>query len=275
MKYKTAIVTGGTSGIGLSIVKYLAKTDYNVYYIGTRIEVGKKIEKELALSSNGQIKFVCLDLSDLKATRQFITAFNESHNGLNLLVNCAGVLFSQKQQNKEGIEKTFAISYLSAYILSNGLSPLLQRVLGSRIINVSTTPKKVLNTSIDFDTIDVLSNYNAMDVSLKSVHAKTALTQVLARQFQGLGIRVNSFDPGMVKSALTRNMPVLFRLMYRVFSVFMDKETTVGIRACTAKELSHVTGKLITKNGETPIAFDETYLNQLIDYTKKILIESS
>ena len=271
MKYTSAIVTGGTSGIGLSIVKHLSKNNYNVFFIGTRIESGKKIEKELAASAKGLIKFIPLDLSDLSAVKQFVIEFRQAHHELGLLLNVAGTLFPKKQLNAHGIEKTFAISYLSAYLLSKELFPLLQNSKNARIINVSTAPKKVLIKMIDFDTIDSSNIYSATDISLKSVHAKTVLTQILSEQFKEFGIAVNAFDPGMVKSNLTRNMPLVFRIVSKVLSVFMNEEAKVGIRACMAQELENVTGKLITKKNEIEISFDQQYIDKLIHYTNQQL----
>jgi len=70
-KIKRAIVTGGTSGVGLSIVKALVKADYFITFIGSNATKGKAIEDELGTST----QFIQLDLSDLSALRKFVSSF--------------------------------------------------------------------------------------------------------------------------------------------------------------------------------------------------------
>ena len=64
MTHKTALVTGGTSGVGLSIVRELARRGVYVHFIGTNEERGKRIEQELNGAGSSVCEFIQLDLRD-------------------------------------------------------------------------------------------------------------------------------------------------------------------------------------------------------------------
>ena len=134
---KTALISGGTSGIGLSIAKALLHQKYKVYFIGSNPEKGKAVESMLDAQSPGNAEFVQLDLSNIKDVKNFAGKFIENHGELDLLANIAGVLMPTRQITDEGFEKTFSVGYLSAFVLSTELAPLLEKAHNGRIANVA------------------------------------------------------------------------------------------------------------------------------------------
>ncbi|WP_165454326.1 SDR family NAD(P)-dependent oxidoreductase [Hyunsoonleella pacifica] len=268
---KTAIITGGTSGIGLSIVKHLSNNNWNVYFIGTNANKGVTIEQKLSKTSKGSIKFYLLDLSNLNKVRKFADTFLKRHQSLELLANIAGVLLPKREVSENGTEKNFTISYLSAYILSNMLSPLLKEGKNSRIVNVSAAPKIALQSELDFDNLNGNKNYNSFKASGNAIHAKTVLTQILSEKFMEDNIDVNAFDPGVVNSKLTRKMPIILRSLMNLFFLFASKESKIGIHVCTSENINGITGKLFSRKEFIPLIFDSTYKADLLNHTKKYL----
>ena len=201
---KHALITGGTSGVGLSIVKALVKHNYRVTFIGSNLTKGKAVETELTTASTLAHKFVQLDLGEPSAVKAFTAEFIKNNNALDLLVNVAGIMSPKQQLTQAGQDKTFAIGYLSAFILSTELTPLLENGNQSRIVNVSGQPSHVLKPTIDFDNLDFKTNYSGFKTAITTVHAKTVLTQILAEKLLAKNIDVNSFNPGFVQSAPTK-----------------------------------------------------------------------
>lgn len=267
MKDRTALVTGGTSGIGLSIVRQLVAEQYNVYFIGTNAVQGNALEAALRRKTDKRIKFISLDLSNLKEVRRFAKEFAGEQPQLDLLANIAGVLLPKRIETEEGIEMNFAISYLSAYVLSMELLPLLKKSPEPGIVNVGAKPAVVLRESIDFDDLGSVHQYNAFNASSKAVHAKTVLTHFLSEKFAPYNITVNSFDPGMVRSKLLRKMPAMIRLISKLFFMFAPKESKAGIVACTSGK-RRTTGKLFTGENFLEIAFQEEYKTKLLQATE-------
>lgn len=109
---KTALITGGTSGVGLSIARALIQKDYKAILIGSNLDKGKTIEAELNTLSRESTEFIQLDLSRINEVKIFSTQLRESHNKLDVLANVAGIVSPERQVTNEGFDRTFAISYL-------------------------------------------------------------------------------------------------------------------------------------------------------------------
>jgi NAD(P)-dependent dehydrogenase (short-subunit alcohol dehydrogenase family) len=268
---KHALITGGTSGVGLSIVKALVKHNYKVTFIGSNLAKGKAVESQLTTTSTLEHKFVQLDLGEPSAVKAFTVEFIKHNNTLDLLVNVAGIMSPKQQLTQAGQDKTFAIGYLSAFILSTALTPLLENGNQSRIVNVSGQPSHVLKPVLDFDNLDFKTNYGGFKTAIATVHAKTVLTQILAEKLISKNIDVNSFNPGFVQSDLSRNMPKLLQLLAKLASPFMAKTSKTGIFVCIDDSIKHVSGKLFVNEKPTTLCFDLEYREKLWNATEKII----
>jgi NAD(P)-dependent dehydrogenase (short-subunit alcohol dehydrogenase family) len=271
MKTKIALVTGGTSGVGLSIVKELVQHNFYVHFVGTNSTKGKAIEAELNNNKREVSKFVKVDLSNLKETLEFTNKFKNEVSHLNILLNVAGVMLPNRQETNEGVEKTFAINYLSAFLLSKELEPLLEKGKHSRILNVSGMPFQVLKEGLSFEDLNFVKNYKGMGTAILTVHAKTVLTQILAEKFKHKNIDVNAFHPGTVKSNLGRNMTFPMSSLFKMVVPFMSNKSKSGIYASLSDKLIGVTGQLIVKEKAIPLNYDQAYKDKLWTETEKII----
>lgn len=274
MEHKNALITGGTSGIGLSIVRYLAAKNYNISFIGTNVQKGKEIEQELFERSKGTISFIHLDLRNLNSVYQFARDFREKHKHLNLLANIAGGLFPKRKITQEGIETNLAISYFSAYILSTELISILKNAQNSKIVNVGAKPSIVQKESIDFNDFQMKDRYNAYSASSTAVHAKTVLTEILAKRYAQFGIAVNSFDPGMVNTNLMRQMNFPMRAVAKLIFMFASTNSALGVKVCLGEDPFSSSGKLFTKAKSFSLQFPELYKHRLIAQTEELLSRS-
>jgi NAD(P)-dependent dehydrogenase (short-subunit alcohol dehydrogenase family) len=274
MKDKVVIISGGTSGVGLSIVKHLAANNYNVFFIGSNEEKGKQIEIELRKTSQQEIHFVCLDLSKLKAVNEFVTNFITKYERLDMLMNIAGVVNLSRIETSEGIEKTFATGYLSAFVLSTGLIPLLEKTKHSRILNVAGDPSLILKAKLNLEDLSFAKNYNGFKTAIATVHAKTVFTAILSEKLSGKNIIVNSFHPGIVKSNLTRNLPFLARVLTKIVSPFMSHVSKTGIYVSTSDTIQGITGQLFVNKKAIPLHFDKQYKDKLWEESERIVAEA-
>jgi NAD(P)-dependent dehydrogenase (short-subunit alcohol dehydrogenase family) len=273
MTHKTALVTGGTSGVGLSIVRELAQRGVRVHFIGTNEERGKQIEQELNGAGIPVCTFIQLDLSRLRGVRDFAHEFRSEVPELDILLNVAGVMLPKRQETREGIEKTLAVNHLSAFLLSRELTPALARASHARILNVSGAPAQVLKPRFDFDDLDLDfdKKYNGIRVAIDTVHAKTALTQTLAEKLESHGIDVNAFHPGTVKSELGRHLSFPMSLAFAIASRFMSKASESGIYVSTSPDLEGVTGQLFVKRRARPLNFERSYRERLWGVTEELI----
>jgi len=267
---KQALIAGGTSGVGYSILNALLNTKFKVYFIGSNEEKGVAVESEMNRRHPGMAKFINLDLSNLKAVKEFAREFADENDSLYVLANIAGVMIPNRVTTKEGFEKTFAVGYLSAFILSTELTPLLEKVRG-RIVNVGGVPSFVFKARLDFEDISFTKGYNSFKTAITTVHAKTVLTEILSEKYASRGIDVNSFHPGAVRSDLMNNTSKFQRLIFEFLSIFMTKESRTGIYVCSSPEIKGLSGKFFVKTKPRDLCFDNKYKEKLWKLSEKLI----
>ena len=139
MTGKTCIVTGANSGLGLATTERLADLGASVYMIVRNHAKGKAAQAEvIGRTGNSNVHLEVVDLGSLNAVRDFAARFLRAESQLDVLINNAGVLLSQRQFSVDGVEMTFATNVLGPFLLTNLLIPLMKRSAPSRIIFVSS-----------------------------------------------------------------------------------------------------------------------------------------
>lgn len=263
-----ALVTGGTSGVGASIVRGLVAAGARVDVIGTNPERGQRMA-ELVRPGGG--RFFAVDLGDLGAVQSFVEPYAAEDAPLDVLVCAAGVLLPTRQVTPEGFERTFAIGYVSAFVLANRLRARLAAARRARVVLVSGTPKPLLRPRLDFDDLTLQTQFSLRRAALNGVHAKTVLAHELSERFAADGIDVNAVHPGGVKSDLLRNLTFPLSLAAPLVQAFMQDESEAGIRAATAAELAGTTGQMLEGTTARPLPFDPGYRDRLWQETVRRL----
>lgn len=172
----TALVTGGTAGIGLESARSLARAGAAVTITGRNVERGEKALAELGMG----VQFVAADLADLESVRSLARQCGD----VDILVNNAASFpgASTVEQDVASFERTFDTNVRGAYFLVASLVPgMLSRRSGS-IVNVTSM--------VAFKGVAGASTYSASKAALES------LTRTWAAEFGSHGVRVNSVAPG-------------------------------------------------------------------------------
>ncbi|KAL4647159.1 dehydrogenase/reductase SDR family member 12-like isoform X1 [Arapaima gigas] len=136
---RSFMITGASSGIGKAVATAIAKRGGTVHMVcrnkdraeETRVEIVKE-------TGNKEIYIHILDLTETHKVWEFTEAFKRKFKLLNVLINNASSMLTQRELNTEGLEKNFACNTLGAYILTTGLIPLLEKSADPRVIMVSS-----------------------------------------------------------------------------------------------------------------------------------------
>ena len=185
---KSAIVTGGSRGIGAAIAARLAQDGFavTVNYAGNAKAAGDvvaAIEK-----AGGRAIAVQGDVSDPAAVRALFDATERAFGGVDVLVNNAGILTTAKlgDETDEAFDRMMAINVKGTF---NGLREAARRLRnGGRIVNFSTS---VVGTKLE--------NYGVYAATKAAVEA---FTGILAKELRGRNITVNAVAPGPVATEL-------------------------------------------------------------------------
>lgn len=257
-----ALVTGGSSGIGLETARGLALHFDVVGIVARNRERLAEAAKDLA-STDARIEIFQADFSSLADVRRLAADIKEKFPSLSVLVNNAGVWHKKRTSSKDGYEETFAVNHLAHFLLTNELEDLLVAGAPSRVVNVSSSmhqrPK-----SIKWDDLMFEKEWRGFWAYSHSKLANVLFSNELARRWKSLGVTSNALNPGNVRSRITRNNAFL-NLLHRspIARVLMLSEADgakTSIHVATAPELEGVTGRYFDKAKEVrsnPAGSDE------------------
>src|SRR5215210_2291518 len=217
---KTALITGGTSGIGKATAVALAAMGADVVVVGRNQERGEAAVKEIKGQSHSEsVELMLADLSAQDEVRRLAEAFLERHDRLDVLANNAGLVQSKRTETPDGIETTLAINHLAPFLLTNLLLDRLKQSAPSRVITVSSEAQRWGN--MDFDDLQSRRNYRGMPVYGMTKLANIMFTYKLAERLEGSGVTANCFHPGAVNTNFGQNNGGPMALLFRAFKPFM------------------------------------------------------
>lgn len=190
---KVVLITGSTDGLGREAAIRLAATGAHVIVHGRNLERGAEVVAEIRKNGKGSARFYPADFASLEAVRNFAAEIRRDHTRLDVLVNNAGIWLTGnvRQTSADGHELHFAVNYLSAFLLTRSLLPLLVHDSEARIVNVASTAQ----TPIDFADVMLLNGYSNSRGYGQSKLALVHFGFDLARELAGTRVIVNSLHP--------------------------------------------------------------------------------
>jgi NAD(P)-dependent dehydrogenase (short-subunit alcohol dehydrogenase family) len=190
----TALITGGTSGIGRATANKLAQLGVHVVVVGRNVDRGEKTVAEIR-KAGGQADFIPSDLRDASSARVVARKALEVTNGqVDILVNNAGVYpFGPTHEMTEAsFDEVYSLNVKAPYFLVAELAPLMAKRGKGAIVNLST----------------MVADYGAPGMSLygSSKAAINLLTKVWTAEYGPSGVRVNTVSPGPTRTEGTDAM---------------------------------------------------------------------
>jgi NAD(P)-dependent dehydrogenase (short-subunit alcohol dehydrogenase family) len=200
---RTAIVTGGYSGIGTETARALAGAGAHVIVPARRPDTACE---NLAAAGLDGIEVDTLDLADLDSVRGFAERFLESGRALDILINNAGVMAAPETRVGPGWESQFAINHLGHYALTNRLWPALAAALdGARVVALSSRGHK--RGPVRFDDLDFTRDpYDKWAAYGQAKTANVLFAVQLDRLGQDAGVRAFAVHPGGIVTELIRHL---------------------------------------------------------------------
>lgn len=275
-----ALVTGGSSGIGLATARGLLPHFASVGIVGRNRERLEQAAAELRRTGQGSVDTFQADFSSLTDVRRLASDIKARFASLSVLVNNAGVWHRERHLSKDGFEDTFAVNHLAHFLLTNELEELLVAGAPSRVINVSSSmharPK-----SINWDDLMFEREFTGFRAYGHSKLANVLFSNELARRWEGKGVTSNALNPGNVRSRITRNNALLNALhrspIARLVIMTESDGARASIRAALAPELAGVSGRYFDKLEEkspSPPARDTEAAQRLWEISER-LVESA
>lgn len=195
------VVSGGTNGMGRAFALSRAERGDQVLVLGRSRQRGEAL-------AGGLIDFLPVDLSSVAQTRQVITEILGNYQAVDALMLFANALAPRRVLTAEGLERTFALYYLSRYLLSFGLRPALDRAAAPVIVNVAGVG--VTKGEVHWDDLQLATGYSMVKAQLQAGRANDLLGVGFAQR-SGSRARYVLYHPGFTKSGDRSPLPLVLR----------------------------------------------------------------
>lgn len=273
---KTALVTGGTDGIGKEVAKGLAKAGYRLILIARNPQKAQRIIGDLkALNPVADVALYEADLTLVADAQRVARAIRADYPAIDVLVQAAGLVPDRVRLTAEGIEQTFAVSYLTRYVLIHELMPTLLASDQKLIVTVAGAGQ---NGDIHFDDINFTrTKFSPMKVVQQFQQANDALALELAERYGPQGLRVYCLTPGLVATNLHQQWPPLVRFLLTKVAgplLMVSPEQAAGPALTLIVGNDRPAGVLINQKGRVikPAArlLDPAYRQQVMALSKQL-----
>src|SRR3954469_12379524 len=276
---KTYLVTGATSGIGEATATRLAGDGHRVLLgARTREHAEEAISHIRARVRNADLDTLVADLAEMKQVGEMSAQVSERTDRLDGLILNAAVSRPRHELTDEGVEVNFAANYLSGFLLTSLLMPLLKAADQGRIVALSSAFHAHV-TSLD---ISALATGTGIEPSKRYETTKlltVLFARELARRLESTRVTANVADPGFVRTRLGRYTTGAFRLMLRLtrpMQVPPEKAAETVVYLATSPEVATTSGRYFAGSAKTEpssLSQDPELARALWDYSVRLLTE--
>lgn len=281
MDGKTVVVTGGTGGgIGFETALALTRMGARTIITARDAERGQEAVHQLRTSTGSDVvELAVFDLSSMDSVRRGAACLLEMAPRLDVLVNNAGLVLTNRRETGDGYEATFATNHLGPFLLTNLLLERLQASAPARIVNVSSTAHQSARKGLEFDDLQSSHGYQGMAVYSRTKLANILFTRELARRLPADRVTANCLHPGTVATGFARDGDAAGWLAFGVklikpFVLTAQRGAATSIYLASSPEVAGVTGKYFVKCRErTPskAAQDDAAARRLWEVSEELV----
>ncbi|KAM3960385.1 retinol dehydrogenase 11-like [Aphomia sociella] len=200
---KVALVTGGTSGLGLETAKNLARRGAKVIITGRKKDtLDKAIDEITKYSGNQNVIGKEVDYLNLTTVRAFASDTIATQPKLDILINNVGAIGLEDKLTADSLNAMMQVNYFGAFLLTYLLFPLLKSSAPSRVINVSSLA--LILGHVNPDRLNDLNTYSNFGLYSNAKLANVLSAYEMNKRIKGSGVNVYSMDPGLIKTNFFR-----------------------------------------------------------------------
>lgn len=242
---KTALVTGGTSGIGQETALALATLGATLVLPARNpARAAETVKRIQAQVPGARVDVVEMDLSSQKSIATAAALLLKSHPTLHILVNNAGVVLITREQSVDGVESMLATNHLGPFLLTNLLLPALRAAGNARVVTVASDAEKF--GDLDLHDLDNVKMGPGMRLYGRTKKCNILFSHALARREASHGITANCLHPGAVSTRLGTNNGRLGQVAMALLKPFFRtaaQGAATSIFLASSPAVEGVTGK--------------------------------
>jgi NAD(P)-dependent dehydrogenase (short-subunit alcohol dehydrogenase family) len=201
---KTALVTGGNSGLGLATVKALVSRGAHVL-LGARNEAkgNDAVAEVRRFSTTGSVELLLIDLASQSSIRSAANAVSSAYSRIDLLINNAGLMAMPEQATEDGFESQFGVNHLGHWSLTALLMKEILAADSARVVTVTSSAHHLI-WNINFQDPHMRKKYSPWNAYSQSKLANYFFAMGLHQEFRRHGKRAMSLlaHPGLAHTNL-------------------------------------------------------------------------
>lgn len=233
---KTAVITGGSSGIGKAVAAALAKKGFRVIIHGRHAGKTKEAAAEIkAQSGKKEVDYAIADISDVSGMKELAEAIKKKTDSINALVLSAGVILPKRVVTRDGLEMMFAVQYLSRFAATQFLLPLLQKG-NAKIVHVGAPVIK--GAEIYFDDISFAKGFSMIKAMGQCMFANHLFVQEFARRYPANEMMMNMMFGGIARTGIMRETNFLFRMAVKLAGKKPEKAASNAIHLASDESIN-------------------------------------
>jgi NAD(P)-dependent dehydrogenase (short-subunit alcohol dehydrogenase family) len=251
----TILVTGATAGIGFATAAGLTELGHTIFVTGRDEERGRSAVEELRGRTRIVVHFLRADHSTVGGNLELAATLAERVDGLDVLVNNVGGIYSERWESADGYEGTLAMNFVGPVALTRELLPLLRQT-GGRCVNVVSSAFAMFKDD-PFTDLHSLERYVGIDAYARAKLLNVLWSHALVARERAL--RVYLVNPGMawtpsIERLERRAVPAwrfvwpLVRWIQRWASA--EKAARVPVHLASAAEIGERSGAYFSEEGE-------------------------
>jgi retinol dehydrogenase-14 len=260
---RTVVITGATAGIGRATAIGLAELGARVAIIGREPRRTEAAAAEIrAETGNPAVDAFGADLSSQAEVRRLAAELLAAYPRLDVLVNNVGGSWATRHVTVDGLERTFALNHLAAFLLTNLLLDRLRASAPARVVTVSSGAQAL--GRIDFDDLQGEGRYSEQRAYPQSKLANVMFTYELARRLEGTGVTATVLHPGVVRTEFgAEDPPLMARILVPLARPFMktpQQGAETSIHLASSPQVEGVTGEYFAKGKprrSNPASYDD------------------
>jgi len=243
---QTCVITGATSGVGLSAAWRLARGGAHLVLVSRNNDKAIGVQRQLESAFATEVSIVLADLAELADVRRAAEEILARHDRIDLLINSAGVFHTRRALTSAGLETVFCVNHLAPFLLTRLLLDRMVASAPARIIQVNSQGHRF--GGLDLDDLDWdRRRYRGLQGYGAAKTAQLLTVWGLADRLAGTGVTINAIHPGAVRSSIGMNNGLLYRIYKRGFLWWFLKDATISGDAiyylAAAPEMAGISGR--------------------------------
>jgi NAD(P)-dependent dehydrogenase (short-subunit alcohol dehydrogenase family) len=247
---KTAVVTGGTGGIGKAVASAMARKQFHVIIHGRDPHKAEQAVQEIKINSgNTNVEYITADISTLHGMKKLADAIKSKTDVVHALILSTGVILPNRVVTADGLEAGFVIQYLSRFAITQLLKNELSKGKARIVMVVAPVIK---GAKIHFEDITLEKDFTMLRAMAQEMFANHLFVQEFAKRHAANDVVINMANPGIIDTGIAKHLAFPLRWGLKLIGTKPEK-AAYNLAFLASDEGVNFSGYFLKKPGKPEV----------------------